>query len=156
MYAAALTPLIASLTDLTNWSQCWYADDSACAAKLPKLREWFEHLCKLGPAYGYYPEPQKTVVVVDEVDEAEANACFSDSGVKVVRGQCYLGGFIGDPEGTKHYVEAKPRTKLTNSTYFCHITACCKGKSFANNSSQFFANSNWSYARTLIKGYESA
>ena len=50
MYAAALTPLIASLTDLTNWSQCWYADDSACAAKIPKLREWFDNLCKLGPA----------------------------------------------------------------------------------------------------------
>eukprot|EP00731_Ephydatia_muelleri_P004744 Em0002g920a len=93
--------------DLTNWSQCWYADDLACAAKIPKLREWFDNLCKLGPAYGYYPEPQKTVVVVDEVDKAEANACFGDIGVKVSRGQRYLGGFIGDPEGTKHYVEAK-------------------------------------------------
>eukprot|EP00731_Ephydatia_muelleri_P028196 Em0019g1069a len=85
MYAAALTPLIASLTDLTNWSQCWYADDSACAAIIPKLREWFDNLCNLGPAYGYYPEPQKTVVVVDEVDKAEANACFGDIGVKVSR-----------------------------------------------------------------------
>ena len=94
MYAAALTPLIDSLKDMNNWSQCWYADDSACAAKLPKLREWFDDLCKLGPAYGYYPEPQKTVVVVDAVDEAEANACFCDLGVKVVRGQRYLGGFI--------------------------------------------------------------
>ncbi|KAL5476314.1 hypothetical protein EMCRGX_G026242 [Ephydatia muelleri] len=37
----------------------------------------------------------------------QANACFGDIGVKVVRGQQYLGGFIGDPEGTKHYVEAK-------------------------------------------------
>ena len=54
------------------------------------LREWFDNLCKLGPVYGYYPEPpQKTVVVVDEVDEAEANACFGDIGVKVVRGQRY-------------------------------------------------------------------
>ena len=105
MYAAALTSLIASLADLTNWSQCWYADDSDCAAKLPKLHEWFENLCELGPAYGYYPEPQKTVVVVDELDEAVANACFGDIGVKVVRGQRYLGGFIGDPEGTKHYVQ---------------------------------------------------
>ena len=90
MYAAALTPSLLHYTDTNNWSQCWYADDSACAAKLPKLLEWFEHLCKLGPAYGYYPEPQKTVVVVDEVDE-EANACFCDLGVKVVRGQpCWL------------------------------------------------------------------
>ena len=52
MYAAAYTPLIASLTDPNNWSQCWYAEDSACAAKLPKLLEWFDDLCKLGPAYG--------------------------------------------------------------------------------------------------------
>ena len=40
-------------------------------------------------------------MIVDEVDEAEANACFCDLGVKVVRGQRYLGGFIGDPEGDK-------------------------------------------------------
>ena len=84
MYAATLTPLIASLKDLNNWSQCWFSDDSACAAKLPKLREWFDDVCKLWI----------TVVAVDEVDEAEANACFCDLGVKVVRGQRYLGGFI--------------------------------------------------------------
>ena len=64
--------------------------------------------------YRYYPEPQKTVVVVDEVDEAEANACFGDIGVKVSRGQRYLGGFIGDPVGTKHYVEAKVQTWVTS------------------------------------------
>ena len=97
MYAAALTPLIASLTDPTNWFQCWYADDSACAVKLPKLREWFDNLCKLGPAYG----SQKTVVVVDEVHEEEANACFYDLGVKVVKRSALPGWLHWGSRGDK-------------------------------------------------------
>ena len=104
MHAAALTPLIASLTDPTNWSNVGM---QMTQLVLQNFQSCMSNLCKLRPAYGYYPEPQKTVV---EVDEAEANACFGDIGVKVIRGQWYLGGFIGDPEGTKHYVEAKVPT----------------------------------------------
>ena len=64
MYAAALLPLIKSLTNQDKWIQNWYADDSACIAELPKLREWFVKLCQLGPDYGYHPEPSKTVLIV--------------------------------------------------------------------------------------------
>ena len=150
MYAAALTPLIASLTDLTNWSQCWYADDSACAAKIPKLREWFDNLCKLGPAYGYYPEPQKTVVLVDEVDEAEAN-CFGDIGVKVSRGQRYLAGFIGDPEGTKHYVEAKVQTWVTSIDKLSTAAESQPQAAYAalSKSLQF----EWSYLQRVLPNF---
>ena len=54
-----------------KWDQNWYADDSACFATLPRLREWFDRLSDLGPDFGYYPEPRKTALVVDIEDEDE-------------------------------------------------------------------------------------
>ena len=107
MYAAAMTPLIKALEN-EKWTQNWCTDDSACAAKLPLLHDWFQKLCQLGPSYGYYPEPKKTVVVVDENDTDAANACFHDLDIKVVRGHRFLGGFIGDEEEhTKRFVDER-------------------------------------------------
>ena len=103
MYATALTPLIKSLED-AEFMQNWYADDSACVGTLSSLRMWFEKLCQLWPSYGYYPELMKTVIVVDKKDEESANACFHNSGKKIVNGYHFLGGFIGSKELTKQYI----------------------------------------------------
>ena len=65
MYAAALMPLIQSLSTPTC-NQNWYADDCACTADLSHLNEWFEKLCSMGPRYGYCPEPKKAVLIVDK------------------------------------------------------------------------------------------
>ena len=109
LYAVAVLPLIQALEDREKWIQNWYADDSACAAGLPRLREWFDKLLKWGPDFGYYPEPQKTILVVDPNDELRAKELFDELGVTVVPGQRFLGGFIGNQSGTTEYVEQKVR-----------------------------------------------
>ena len=58
--AIAVLPLIQALVNREKWDQKWYADDSACAAMLPRLCEWFESLIEMGPDFGYYPNPQKS------------------------------------------------------------------------------------------------
>ena len=45
-----------------------------------------------GPAFGYFPEPTKSVVVVDSEDVQEAQELFSDLGVEVVTSHRLLGG----------------------------------------------------------------
>ena len=65
-------------------------------AKLTHLRDWFDKLCEHGPKYGYYPEVDKCIVIVDNNHEAESRSAFKHLGVKVVKGYCFLGGFIGD------------------------------------------------------------
>lgn len=44
MYAITVLPLIRALVDRDKWVQNWYADDSACSAKLAEVREWFDKL----------------------------------------------------------------------------------------------------------------
>ena len=99
-------PLIQSLST-PKCNQNWYADDSACIADLSHLIEWFEKLCLMGPRYGYYPEPKKTVLIVDKEFDSEAHKKFDHLGVKVVRGHRFLDGFIGDLEEINLFVQGK-------------------------------------------------
>ena len=107
MYAIAVLPLIQALVDQDKWDQNWYADYSVCSAELPRLREWFDKLCEMGPDFGYYPEPEKTVLVVDSKDEAVTDRLFVKLGVTVVTGHRFLGGFIGEQEGNDEHVKQK-------------------------------------------------
>ena len=106
MYATALTPLIKSLEDVES-VQNWYADDSVCVGTFSSLRVWFERLCRLGPSYGYYPEPKKTVIVVDEKYEESANACFHNSGIKVVSGLPFPWWIYWQQRATKRFIADK-------------------------------------------------
>jgi len=64
MYAVGTLPLIQSLHNPTHWTQLWYADDASAGGSLSDLQEWFSLLCSRGPAFGYFPEPTKSFVVV--------------------------------------------------------------------------------------------
>ena len=107
MYDIAVLPLIQALVNCEKWDHNWCADDLACVAKLPRLCKWFERLVKMGPDFRYYPNPQKSIVVVDSKDEAEAHRLFDEFRVTVATGQCFLGSFIGNQEGTPEYVKQK-------------------------------------------------
>ena len=102
-------PLIQSLSTPTC-HQNWYADDS----------EWFEKLCLMGPKYGYYPKPKKTILIVDKEYNSEAHAQFDHLGVRVVRGHHFLGGFIGGLEATNQFLQGKVKewTTLSDAAKF--------------------------------------
>ena len=85
----------------------WYADDASAGGLLPDLHEWFSLVCSRGPAFGYFPEPRKSVLVVSQNFKMEAEAMFSNLGVKVVTGNRFLGGFVGDLFNQNSYVTSK-------------------------------------------------
>ena len=114
MYTVALMPLIKSFSNLTTWIQNWYADDSSCTAKLIDLCVWFDKLYDIGPKYGYHPEPEKCILIVDADHEAEAKSMFQHLGIKVVNGYGFLGGFIGDRETTKQFLDNKTTGWVNN------------------------------------------
>ena len=91
LYAVAILPLIHLLKNPKRWTQNWYADDSACVATLPSLHAWFSQLLSGGPAFGYLPQPAKTVLVVGPSCVNQAASLFADLGIKVVSGSRFLG-----------------------------------------------------------------
>ena len=66
MHAIGTLPLIYSLCDPSCWTQIWYGDDASAGGSLKNIHEWFSLLCSRGPAFGYFPEPSKSYVVVSD------------------------------------------------------------------------------------------
>ena len=66
--------------------QGWYADDAQAAGRLEQLRNWWDLLVKHGPAYGYYPKPSKTVLVVKRDQHVAAQRIFMGTGIRVKAG----------------------------------------------------------------------
>jgi hypothetical protein len=95
-FGRAVMPLTRQLKrEVHRVHQAWYADDAAAAADLTSIKIFMERLIELGPAYGYYPEASKNILVISEANKAAAEAYFCDIKFKVVTGSRYLGGFIG-------------------------------------------------------------
>jgi len=66
MYAVGTLPLIRSFHNPGHWTQLWYADGASAGGTLLELHDWFNLLLSHGPAFGYYPEPTKSFIVVNE------------------------------------------------------------------------------------------
>ena len=73
LYSCSLIPLMTELPTVPPDSanpdlakHIWFADDSGAAGKLEALKRWWDALQRLGPAYGYYPKPSKTWLIVKE------------------------------------------------------------------------------------------
>ena len=60
-----------------------------------------------GPAYGYFPETSKTVLVFGPSDIQQASELFADLGSKIVSGRRFLGGFIGENTLVAEFVSSK-------------------------------------------------
>ena len=107
-YACSLTPLVSSFQHLKKEmpKQVWYADDGAAGGTLIQLKDWWVHLCKEGPCFGYFPKPAKTVLVVKDGLEEEARKMFPGVTVSSV-GHRYLGSYIGTDEGKENFIQEK-------------------------------------------------
>ena len=105
MYAIGILPLI---WKLDNAKQIWFTDDAAAGGSVPQLKEWWDKLLELGPAYGYYPNPQKTWLIVKDENEEMAKEMFKYSGVNITTsGRKHLGAALGSEEFLKKFMEAK-------------------------------------------------
>ena len=69
------------------------------------LKEWWDKLCVIGPALGYFPNASKTWLVVKEEFVNLARDIFHDTGVNITmdgtsrdpsdEGRQYLGAAVG-------------------------------------------------------------
>ena len=96
--------------EVPMWTQSWYADDSSCINKLNFVLFWMKLLIQEGPKYGYYPEPDKSYIVVAPNFVEQAKQLFSSYGVTVVEGNRVLGGFVGSKSAGDEWATEKIKT----------------------------------------------
>ena len=79
LYGLGIKPLIENLSNEINTNKCiqtWYADDSSSGGELVEMRKWWDKLSVMGPKYGYFPLPTKTVLIVKKEHEEKARKIF--------------------------------------------------------------------------------
>ena len=109
MYALGITPLISRLQELLpQVKQVWFADDATAAGNLEALHQWWTHLSSVGPQFGYFPNAQKTHLVVKPEFENDAKRIFSNTDIQItLEGQRHLGAAIGTRSFADEYVSQK-------------------------------------------------
>ena len=100
MYALALVPLMKELQPLCK--QVWYADDASGCDKFENLKVWFDQLLALGPRYGYYPSPEKCILVTKPQHISKARAIFKDTDISVQSDGSKDTGVKINTHGTRH------------------------------------------------------
>ena len=112
MYAVGTRPLLNKLGEVVDpqqCKQCWYADDSASAGKIREMRKWWDEMNRLGPKFGYYPKPSKTILIIKDPDMLDyAVEIFGDTGISIgTEGERHLGAAIGSQDFKERYVKKK-------------------------------------------------
>ena len=154
MYALSTYPIIdhqhKEFTS-SGTKQSWYADDASAVGKLKGLKKWRDSLCDIGPGYGYFPKPSKSILVVKEEHYETAKEVFKDSGLEITsEGQRHLGAVVGTEEYRNSYVDAKVTAWIEDVKQLAEIakeepqialTAYTKGLS-----------RRWTYTQRTING----
>ena len=97
IYAVGIMPLIWKL-DCTDKErhQVWFADDASGTGSLRALLDWWMKIQAVGPSFGYFVNPTKTVLIVKEQSLQDAESLFDGTGIKVTtEAQNHLGVALG-------------------------------------------------------------
>ena len=89
IYGIGVTPFINILIDIlsnhysANVNVMAYADDFSAAENLQDLRRWWSFQTKIGPKFGYHPEPTKTWLVVKSCAPEKVEPLFFGTKIKI-------------------------------------------------------------------------
>ena len=109
IYGIALAPLLKHLA--TCYSErdpkmVALADDLTSAERLSKLCSWWKIFLDVGPKYGYFPKPSKTILIVKPKYQSKAVEVFNNTNIKITSfGERHLGPVIGSELYRKEYIE---------------------------------------------------
>jgi hypothetical protein len=109
IYGLALTPLSLDLSTChPRVLQPWYADDAAMEGRASNVAAAMASLIQAGSARGYFPSPEKSIMLVRPADQAAAKSHLEDFQFTYQAGVRYLGSFLG----TKSERDAWLATKI--------------------------------------------
>ena len=83
----------------------WYDDNDRARGALDNLESCFNLLKHYVPAWGYYPDPTKSIMIVHP-NNLKAGRLFGlCHGFKVYTGVSYLGSYIGDDKSKGDWIQ---------------------------------------------------
>ena len=142
-YSLGTRPLIDHLLDPEIYGleeiirQVWFADDSAGAGKLKALLLWWKEIMRIGPKYGYFPNPAKCVLIVKNPKlEKEAEELFGKYNMEFTTGNRHLGAVLGSTQSKVEFItqkveewvdDVKQLAKIATSEPQAAYTGYCNG-----------------------------
>ena len=94
-YGIGVIPLIRELRGAhPRVTQPWYADDAGEGGNFEHITVYLRDLQARGPIRGYYPELNKSILVVALRNVTRVEEFFRGMGIKMVTGHRCLGEFI--------------------------------------------------------------
>ena len=85
-----------------------YADDYSGAGNIKDLVKWWEKLSELGPHFGYFPNAEKSILIVKPEKLSTARELFDNTKLKITSdGQRHLGAVIGSDADKERFVQEK-------------------------------------------------
>ena len=110
-YGINILPLIKNLKrEIPDVTQPWYADDVGALGTFASIEIYFDSLTRQGPGLGYYPKPDKSVLIVHLENLEDRKDFGAHHGFKVCTGACYLGGYIWDDESKIDWMRERTLT----------------------------------------------
>ena len=96
IYRVALRPLrLANFYPEKDPKMVAFADDLTSAGRLSKLRNWWKVPLDVGPKYGCFRKPTKTIILVKPGYESKTTEIFDNTNIKITSsGQRHLGAVV--------------------------------------------------------------
>jgi hypothetical protein len=114
LYGLALTPLAETIrARVPTVVQPWYADDAAMAGPVAGIAEAQRLLLDLGPRRGYFPEPDKSILIAPLATPPNALASLAEFNFRHEEGHRYLGGFVGSGAAEASWVDPQVQQWIT-------------------------------------------
>eukprot|EP00957_Ditylum_brightwellii_P197440 15042802-Ditylum_brightwellii.AAC.1 len=96
-------------------------NDFAIEAFFQAMKTWVDKLCVIALPRGYFPEPDKSILVARKANLGKAKELFKGYKFKLKEGFRYLGGFIGSADLAQKYVQEKVEGWVNSVKIFAQI-----------------------------------
>jgi len=112
IYGGVLVPMVRQLKECYSpVVQPWYAGDAGSTSHFDAIEAFFKDLVKIGPDFGYFPEPSKSILLIVRSRNLLAARVFFNAqrrrGFQITTGHRYLGGFIGEVEKRDEWLSSR-------------------------------------------------
>ena len=154
LYGVALLPLAELLREkCPDVMQPWYADDEGMQGKPAAVATATVELARVGPMFGYFPEPEKSICICPLAEEQAARAAFAALDIpieKYRRGHRYVGGYVGSIAMRDRWVKPMVEKWVEGVKLLAKVATKYPQSAYAGFSS--YLQAEWQYLCRTVPG----